>query len=127
MTTRSLGASALLIALAPLIVAAQGGRVVRVSLGYGAPGSGPAPNFSPKGTQVPLTDLAASAPLPQGAVRPARSGTMEIGPTKASWMPILLTAAEGHPRDLCRLYLDRNRNGSFADDGPPVEAATTQN
>src|SRR5436190_19560171 len=30
-------------------------QTVRVSLSYSAPGTGPAPNFSPKGTQVPLT------------------------------------------------------------------------
>ena len=33
-------------------------------------------------------------------------------------MRVLVTADAGHPGDFCRLFLDRNRNGSFADDGP---------
>jgi thiol-disulfide isomerase/thioredoxin len=116
-----------LVALLSASLSAQGGRAVHVELAYGAPGSGPAPNFSPKGTQVPLADVPAAAPLPPGAVRPARSGVMQIGPDKTAWMPILLAADEAHPRDLCRLYLDRNRNGSFADDGAAVTAAPSQN
>jgi thiol-disulfide isomerase/thioredoxin len=97
-------------------------QVVRVELGYKAPGSGPAPNFSPKGTQVKLADLPAGAPLPQGAFRPARTGTLEIGPTERSWVSILVSADPDHPKDLCRLFVDRNRNHSFADDGPPLTA-----
>jgi Thioredoxin-like len=106
---------------------AQGGRAIHAELAYGAPGAGPGPNFSPKGTQVPLTELPAAAPLPEGAARPARSGVLQLGPANASWLPILLTADAGHPRDLTRIYLDRNRNGSFADDGPAVTADPTQN
>src|SRR6476660_5503751 len=46
-------------------------RVVLATLTYGAPGNGPSVNFSPKGTQVALTDVAANETLPAGAVRPA--------------------------------------------------------
>jgi hypothetical protein len=97
-------------------------RVVRAELSYKAPGSGPAPNFSPKGTQVKLADVPPGAPLPQGAFRPARTGTLEIGPTERSWVSILVAADPDHPKDLCRLFVDRNRNHSFADDGPPLTA-----
>ena len=45
----------------------QGERLVRVDLSYQAPGSGPRPNFSPKGTQVPLADSPPSEPLPRDA------------------------------------------------------------
>jgi len=113
-------------ALAPPHAALQG-RAIHADLAYGSPGTGPAPNFSPKGTQVPLIELPAAAPLPDAAARPARSGVLQIGPAKASWLPILLTADAGHPRDLTHLYLDRNRNGNFADDGPAVTADPTQN
>jgi thiol-disulfide isomerase/thioredoxin len=102
-------------------------QLVHVALGYGAPGHGPAPNFSPKGTQVPLTDLPAGAALPPGATRPARAGTIKIGPDDHAWMGVLATADPAHPQDLCRLFLDRNRNGRFDDDGPPLEAAPSQN
>jgi hypothetical protein len=50
-------------------------KLIKVSLEYRAPGDGkPSPNFSPKGTQVRVADLDASAQLPPGAVRPARRG-----------------------------------------------------
>jgi len=102
-------------------------RVIHAELTYGAPGNGPAPNFSPKGTQVALTDLAAGVPLPPGAVRPAKIGTMPIGPGRKSWMEVMATADADHPADLCRLYLDRNRNGRFDDDGPALVTTPTQN
>ena len=104
---------------------AEAQQVVRVDLAYGAPGKGPAPNFSPKGTQVPLADLAAAGPLPDGAVRPAKTGTIKIGPGEASWIRVLATADADNPKDLCRIYLDRNRNGNFADDGPALVAKPT--
>jgi thiol-disulfide isomerase/thioredoxin len=102
-------------------------QVVHAVLTYGAPGNGPAPNFSPKGTEVALTDLAAGAPLPLGSVRPAKIGTMQIGPDRKSWMSVLATADADHPADLCRLYLDRNRNGRFDDDGPALVTTPTEN
>lgn len=106
--------------------AAQDGSV-HATLAYGAPGSGPAPNFSPKGTQVPLADAPAGIALPDGAVRPALVGTMEVGPARDSWIALLATADVDHPADLCRLYLDRNRNGNFTDDGPAITTTPTLN
>jgi len=114
-----------LASLAP--IAAQP-KVIRVPLEYRAPGEGkPNPNFSPKGSQVRLTDVAETASLPAGAVRPARSGHVEIGPNKSSWIPVLATASVEHPTDLCQLFVDRNRNGNFTDDGPAMAAAPAQN
>jgi thiol-disulfide isomerase/thioredoxin len=97
-------------------------RMVHVELAYRAPGNGPTPNFSPYGTKVPLSDLPADAQLPEGAIRPARTGTLQIGPDRKSWIGILATADSAHPRDLCRLYIDANRNGDFTDDGPALTA-----
>ena len=102
-------------------------RLVHATLTYGAPGTGPAVNFSPKGTQVALTDVAASDALPAGAVRPAKRGMLEVGPDKRSWIPVLVTADASHPADLCQLFVDRNRNGNFADDSPAVTTTPTQN
>ena len=103
-------------------------KPVRVELTYQAPADGkPAPNFSPKGTQIKLTDLPAGRALPTGATRPARAGTIEVGPAKTSWIPVLATASADCKTDLCLLYLDKNRNGNFRDDGPPVTAKPTQN
>jgi thioredoxin len=108
--------------LAPFLVcltlAAQD-RIVRVNLDYRAPGNGPAPNFSPYGTQVPLTDVASDTPLPEGASRPAKTGTLQVGPNQNSWITILVTADRAHPLDLCRLYLDPSR--------PAVTATPSQN
>ena len=98
-------------------------QIVRAELSYRAPVTGaPAPNFSPKGTQVPLTEVAADMTLPEGALRPAKAGTIKIGPSDRSWIGVLLTADADDPKELCRLYLDRNRNGSVLDDGPAVVA-----
>jgi thiol-disulfide isomerase/thioredoxin len=91
---------------------------VRVDLAYRTRGTGPAPNFSPKGMQVPIADVAATATLPDGALRPARSGVVKIGPGEASWVKVMATADADNPKDLCRLYVDKNRNDNFADDGP---------
>jgi thiol-disulfide isomerase/thioredoxin len=104
-------------------------QIVRVALEYRAPGAKdqPKPNFSPKGTQVPLKDVASNFLLPAGATRPAKMGTIKVGPDQKSWIPVLATADADHPNDLCRVFLDRNRNGSFADDGPGVTAPPTQN
>jgi hypothetical protein len=98
-------------------VTAQQERIVRVGLAYHAPGNGPTPDFSPYGTQVGLFDLPSDAQLPEGAARPAKTGTLQVGPTQRSWVTILLTADSAHPLDLCRLYIDANRNGLFGDDG----------
>jgi thiol-disulfide isomerase/thioredoxin len=108
-------------------VAGQQERMVHVDLAYQAPGNGPRPNFSPYGTQVRLSDLPEDAPLPEGASRPAKTGTVPVGPEQKSWIRILVTADSAHPRDLCRLYIDRNRNGDFTDDGPALTANPTLN
>jgi thiol-disulfide isomerase/thioredoxin len=115
----------LLAAVYPL--AAQPERIVRVDLAYHAPGNGPIPNFSPYGTQVMLSDLPADAGLPEGAARPAKTGTLQVGPNRSSWIKILATADSGHPLDLCRLYIDSNRNGLFGDDGPALTTNPTLN
>jgi len=101
--------------------------IVHVALAYHAPvANQPKPNFSPKGMQVPLADVAASAALPPGAVRPAKVGTMKIGPNTASYVPVMATATVDHPKDLCQLFIDRNRDGNFTNDGPAVTATPTQ-
>jgi thiol-disulfide isomerase/thioredoxin len=97
-------------------------KLVQVDLAYRAPEGGPKPDFSPYGTQVKLTDLPADAPLPEGAVRPARTGILQIGPGQNAWVKILATADAAHPKDISRLYIDRNRNGNFNDDGPSLAA-----
>ena len=45
----------------------------------------------------PLTDVAAGVTLPAGAVRPAKTGVMKIGPSEKSWIPVLATADAAHP------------------------------
>lgn len=101
---------------------------VHVDLAFAAPVDGqPKPNFSPKGMQVALKLLPPGTPLPAGAVRPAKSGVIKVGPDGASWIPVLVTASADHPDDLCMLYIDRNRNGNFADDGPVLSAVPAQN
>jgi thiol-disulfide isomerase/thioredoxin len=65
--------------------------------------------------------------LPEGAARPAKVGAMLIGPAAKSHLQMLVTADADHPLDLCRLYLDRNRNGRFDDDGPALVAKPSQN
>jgi len=102
-------------------------RVFAVDLAYRMRGDGPAPNFSPKGTQVALTDLSGGQSLPRGAVRPARTGIIKVGPNEESWIPVLATADAAHPNDLCMIYLDRNRNQDFADDGPVLSAKVSRN
>jgi thiol-disulfide isomerase/thioredoxin len=130
MTQRLCASFALLVtAFAP----AAGGQsapavLVRVPLIYRAPGDGrPTPNFSPKGTQVALTTLPVTASLPSGATHPAKTGTIKVGPSQQSWIPVLATASAEHPQDLVLLYLDRNRNGTFTDDGAPLTGAPAQN
>ena len=107
--------------------AGQQERIVRVDLVYQAPGNGPKPDFSPYGTQVKLSDLPADAPLPEGAARPAKIGIVQVGPGQKAWIKILTATDSAHPRDLCRLYVDRNRNGNFTDDGPALMANVTLN
>ena len=102
-------------------------QIVHVNLSYGAPGNGPTPNFSPKGMQVTLAAVTSSVALPAGAVRPAKSGTLKVGPSERSWIPVLATADADHPADLTRLFVDRNRNGVFTDDGPALSAVPAQN
>ena len=108
-------------------VSGQEERIVRVDLTYQAPGKGPTPNFWPYGTKVKLSDLPADATLPNGAARPAKTGTLQVGPDKKSWVKILATADSDHPQDLCRLYIDLNRNGDFTDDGPALVAKPSMN
>src|SRR6185437_3226698 len=74
-----------------------------------------------------LKDVAPDAKLPAGAVRPAKQGVMQVGPGRASWIPVLVTASAQHPRDLVQLFIDRNHNGSFTDDGPALSTAPSQN
>jgi thiol-disulfide isomerase/thioredoxin len=103
-------------------------RLVTATLDYHAPVSGaPAPNFSPKGTQVSLTPIGATAALPAGSTRPAKTGMVKVGPDAKGWIPILVTADADHPHDLTRLYVDQNRNGNFTDDGPALTAHPSQN
>ncbi|HUR20442.1 MAG TPA: hypothetical protein VMZ90_06510, partial [Vicinamibacterales bacterium] len=101
--------------------------VITVPLTYHAPGAGPKPNFSPKGTQVALAAVAADMALPSGAVRPAKRGMLQVGPVRDSWVPVLVTASASHPEDLNQLFIDGNRNGNFNDDGPAAVATPTQN
>jgi thiol-disulfide isomerase/thioredoxin len=126
---RTLSSIAVLACAVSAFLPGQAARqdVVKVDLAYRAPGSGPAPNFSPKGTQIALADAPAALTLPQGAVRPAKTGTMAVGAVPAAWIPVLVTADAAHPADLCQLFLDRNRNRRFDDDGPGVSAAPSQN
>jgi len=118
--------SCIVLALAATPLVAQE-KIVSVDLVYRAPGNGPQPNFSPYGTPVKLTDLPAGATLPEGATRPARTGTVQVGPGQDSWIRVLATCDADHPKDLARLYVDRNRNGNFTDDGPPIAVALTEN
>lgn len=97
-------------------LAAQSERIFHVDLAYRAPGNGPAPNFTPRGTEVKLADFPADTQLPAGATRPAKTGTVEIGPDQKSWIKILVTADPSHAQDLTRLYIDANRNGVFDDE-----------
>ena len=113
--------------LAILPAAGQTEKIVRVDLSYQAPGHGPAPNFSPYGTQVKLIDLPSDAKLPEGASRPARAGAVQVGPDRSAWVPILATVDADHPQDVCRLYVDRNRNGDFKDDGLALTAKLSVN
>ncbi|TAK16407.1 MAG: thioredoxin, partial [Acidobacteria bacterium] len=118
---------AAVVALAPGL-SAQSAQVIHVPLEYRGPVDGqPKPNFSPKGMQVPLKAVADAMALPPGAARPAKTGTMLVGPNAASAIPVLATATADHPKDLCLLFVDRNRNGNFADDGPGLPATPTQN
>jgi thiol-disulfide isomerase/thioredoxin len=122
--------AAVLSGLLAVSVASQrsaGPEVVHVDLAYKAPGTGPAPNFSPKGTQVSLADVSAAMTLPTGAVRPAKIGKMAIGPDDSAWIPVLATADIDHPKDLCRLFVDKNRNGNFADDPLIAPVTPSQN
>ncbi len=124
---KRLGLLALAMMLAAPLTAAQD-QVITVPLTYHQPdGKAPRPNFSPKGTQVTLADAPASMALPAGAQRPAKRGTLQVGPDRASWLPVLATASQAHPSDLTRLFIDRNRNGSFTDDGPAISATPSQN
>jgi thiol-disulfide isomerase/thioredoxin len=101
--------------------------LITVPLTYHAPGAGPKPNFSPKGTQVTVAAVSATQALPPGAVRPAKRGLIQVGPARDSWIPVLATASAAHPSDLTQLYVDHNRNGNFADDGPAAVAIPKQN
>jgi thiol-disulfide isomerase/thioredoxin len=126
---RRLGLVLLLsIATSASLAAQTPDQLVKVALSYGAPGDGrPNPNFSPKGTQIPLTTVGRATTLPAGAIRPAKRGLIPVGPDKRFWIPILATSCADHPKELCQLFIDRNRNGSFRDDGPAIVGTPTQN
>jgi thiol-disulfide isomerase/thioredoxin len=116
--------------LVMLVAVARGQEtIVRVDLVYRGKGvaGAPQPNFSPSGTQVPLAAVPVAAMLPPGAVRPAKTGMIKIGPGESSWIPVLAAATAKYPKDLCQVFLDRNRNGNFADDGPGLAAEPAQN
>jgi thiol-disulfide isomerase/thioredoxin len=114
-------------AIAPAL-SAQSEKIIHVPLEYRAPVDGkPKVNFSPKGMQVPLKLVSDSMTLPAGAMRPAKTGTMLVGPDSKSAIPVLVAATAEHPQDLCLLFIDRNRNGNFTDDGAPISATPTQN
>ena len=118
----------LVVALAITQTALTGqSSVITVPLTYHAPDTGPKPNFSPKGTQVTLAAVPADLALPSGAVRPAKKGTLQLGPSRDSWIPVLVTASVTHPQDLNQLFVDKNRNGNFNDDGPAAVATPSQN
>ena len=113
--------------LARATAAQRAPETIKVELEYRSPGTGPKPNFSPKGTQVPLAPVDAGLALPAGATRPALTGMIKIGTDPRAHIAALATTDAAHPKDLSRLYLDLNRNGSFTDDGPGWSAAPTQN
>lgn len=118
--------SALAVSSTTSPIAAQG-QVIRAELTYHAPVPGqPKPNFSPKGMQVTLADVPAAMTLPAGAIRPAKMGQMKLGTSEASWIPVLATATAAFPKDLCQLFVDKNRNNNFTDDGPALTATPTQ-
>jgi thiol-disulfide isomerase/thioredoxin len=102
-------------------------QVLTVPLSYNAPGDGPEPNFTPIGTQVPIAEVPATQPLPPGAAHPARRGIVQVGPTRESWIPLLLASTADEPGVFNQLYLDMNRNGDFSDDGPPAVALPSKN
>jgi thiol-disulfide isomerase/thioredoxin len=52
---------------------------------------------------------------------------LQVGPARDSWIPVLATASTAHPSDLTQIFIDANRNGDFADDGPPAMATPSQN
>lgn len=102
-------------------------NVYTVPLTYKAPGEGPRPNFSPTGTKVALAEVPSGQVLPDGAVHPAGRGIIQVGPTRESWIPLLLTATVDDPGVFTHLYIDMNRNGDFSDDGPPAPAILHRN
>src|ERR1022692_4542676 len=112
---RAIGCCSIPLALGSAL-AAQTGKVFRVELSYQEPGNRPAPDFTPGGTPIGLSEWPANTVLPQGAMRPAKTGIIAIGPDRENRFRILMTADSNHPRDLCRLYVDLNRNGDFTDD-----------
>ena len=126
--TRRLIVALAVLATAAAARAAAQEHIVHVDLAYRAPQDGqPRPNFSPKGMQVVLTPVRAAVRLPAGAIRPAKTGLIKVGPDRRAWIPVLATASAECRKDLCQLYLDRNRNGSFRDDGPALVGIPAQN
>ena len=126
--TLVLAATVAFLTSGPHPIAALGQEpIIHTMLAYRAPGGGPTPNFSPKGAQVVLASVDAGAQLPAGTARPAKSGVIKVGLNQRAWIPVLAAASPACPSDLCRLFLDRNRNGDFGDDGPALEAKMSQN
>jgi thiol-disulfide isomerase/thioredoxin len=122
---RILAIATALLCLAGFDQEARRDQILRVDLAYRAPGTGPVPNFSPYGTQVPLALLSAKTVAGAGAI--TKSGTIKVGPNAKAWLRVLAATDANHPKDLCRLWIDRNRNNKFDDDGPAVTATPTQN
>jgi thiol-disulfide isomerase/thioredoxin len=115
-----------LLAIGPSDLAAQS-QIYTVPLDYRAPAERPRPDFYPPGARVELTEVPSARALPPGAAHPARHGIVQVGPTRESWIPLLLTATADEPGMFTRLYLDMNRNGDHADDGPPAVATMERN
>lgn len=121
------GLAALILCTIATAIPAQE-QLVHVPLEYRAPVEGqPRPNFSPKGMQVPLAPVTARTKLPVGAVRPAKKGVLQLGDDKSAWIGVLATASAEFPRDLVQLWVDCNRNGNFADDGPALTGTPARN
>jgi thiol-disulfide isomerase/thioredoxin len=74
-----------------------------------------------------LSAVSQKETLPPGAVHPAKKGTIQVGPSRSSWIPVLATASAKHPTDLAQLFIDKNRNGNFSDDGAPATTTPSQN
>ena len=102
-------------------------KIFKVKLSYQIPREGLNQNFSPDGKRMLLLDYPKDLPLPEGAFRPARWGTINLGKDKNSWIPVLAASDGSFPDDLCLLFVDLNRNKDFSDDGKPYQTTPELN